>query len=190
MSPYSWLAAERIGQLLRGATWRPVAGAVIHAACGRRSWGVTDARAENVAECEHRASERGLGAIRWPPTWPSDGTQAARALTFAAENGAVRPLALAFMRMSFLEGEDLADRSVLVEAGRRTGFDSAELLAALDSVPVAEALRAVTDEAIAMGVTGMPTVVIDGELFWGDDHLEQAAARAAGATSSSPLPQS
>jgi 2-hydroxychromene-2-carboxylate isomerase len=179
MSPYSWLAAERIDQLLPDASWRPVAGAVIHTASGRRSWGATDARAANVAECERRARGRGLGAIRWPPTWPSDGTQAARALTFATEKGAVRPLALAIMWMSFLEGRDIADRSVLTEAGERAAFDVAELLAALDSVRVARALDAATDEAIVCGVTGMPTLVIDGELFWGDDRLESAAALAA-----------
>jgi 2-hydroxychromene-2-carboxylate isomerase len=177
MSPYSWLAAERIEQFLPGASWQPVAGAVIHAASGRRSWGVTDARAANVAECERRASERGLGAIRWPVTWPSDGTRAARALTFAKEKGDVRPLALAIMRMSLLEGRDIADRAVLAEAGLRAGFDDTELLAALDSVRIAAALDATTHEAIAMGVTGMPTVVIGGELFWGDDRLESAAAR-------------
>jgi 2-hydroxychromene-2-carboxylate isomerase len=178
MSPYSWLAAERVEELLPDAIWRSVAGAVIHAASGRRSWGVTDERAANVAECERRASARGLGSIRWPQTWPSDGTQAALALTFAAGEEAVPPLALTIMRMSFLEGRDIADRRALAEAGRRTGLDSEELLAALDSTRVAESLRAVIEEALALGVSGMPTVVVAGELFWGDDRLEEAAARA------------
>ena len=30
-------------------------------------------------------------------------------------------------------------------------------------------LRANTDEALEAGVYGVPTFVIDGELFWGDD---------------------
>ena len=34
------------------------------------------------------------------------------------------------------------------------------------------------DPAFARGVTGIPTVAIGNELFWGDDHLEQAAAAA------------
>jgi 2-hydroxychromene-2-carboxylate isomerase len=36
-------------------------------------------------------------------------------------------------------------------------------------------LQAVTDEAIADGVPGVPTVTVDGRHFWGDDQLEAAA---------------
>lgn len=44
---------------------------------------------------------------------------------------------------------------------------------------VKDALRAATDAAIATGVHGVPTLVVNGELFWGDDRLEDAAAAAA-----------
>jgi 2-hydroxychromene-2-carboxylate isomerase len=36
-----------------------------------------------------------------------------------------------------------------------------------------------TDQAIERGVTGVPTVAVGDELFWGDDQLEVAAALAA-----------
>ncbi len=39
-----------------------------------------------------------------------------------------------------------------------------------------DALRAATDEAVQRGVTGVPTVAVGEELFWGDDTLEAAAA--------------
>ena len=41
---------------------------------------------------------------------------------------------------------------------------------------VKERLRAHTDDALARGVTGVPTVAVDDQLFWGDDRLEDAAA--------------
>jgi 2-hydroxychromene-2-carboxylate isomerase len=41
---------------------------------------------------------------------------------------------------------------------------------------VKDALRAATDEAIALGVPGVPTVAVGERLFWGDDALEDAAA--------------
>jgi 2-hydroxychromene-2-carboxylate isomerase len=44
------------------------------------------------------------------------------------------------------------------------------------------AMQAVCDEAIARGVFGIPTVLVDDELFWGDDRLEEAAARATSAS--------
>ncbi|MBA3807273.1 MAG: disulfide bond formation protein DsbA, partial [Solirubrobacterales bacterium] len=50
MSPYSWLAAERIEQLLPEAHWRGVLAGVIFAAHGRTSWGLTEARAAGLAD--------------------------------------------------------------------------------------------------------------------------------------------
>jgi 2-hydroxychromene-2-carboxylate isomerase len=182
MSPYSWLAAERIDDLLPNASWRPVAGAAIHTASGRVSWGRTDERASNVAECERRARERGLGRINWPSTWPSDGRPAARALTFAARSGNVRSLALSVMRIGFLEGRNITEREVIGLAAARAGLEASVLLAAVDSPTVERELAAVTDEALALGVYGMPTVVIGGELFWGDDRLGRAVARSAEAS--------
>ena len=38
-----------------------------------------------------------------------------------------------------------------------------------------DALRDATDEALRRGVTGVPTVAVGDELFWGDDRLEDAA---------------
>jgi 2-hydroxychromene-2-carboxylate isomerase len=186
MSPYSWLAAERIGELLPQARWTPIAGAVIHAAAGRKSWGVTVERSRNVAECEARAHRRGLGRIVWPAAWPSDGTLAARALTWAGSQGPVRPMALASMRIGFLEGQDLSRVPVLSEAARRVGMDTRRLLTALESPEVERGLASTTQEAIAAGVRGMPTVLVDGEPFWGDDRLEDAA-RAAGSRAPSSV---
>jgi 2-hydroxychromene-2-carboxylate isomerase len=41
---------------------------------------------------------------------------------------------------------------------------------------VKDALREATEQAIALGVPGVPTVAIGDQLFWGDDRLEDAAA--------------
>jgi 2-hydroxychromene-2-carboxylate isomerase len=80
--------------------------------------------------------------------------------------------------MSFREGADLGEPGVVLEAGRRTGIDGAEMEAALADPGVKDALRAATEEAGARGVLGVPTVIAGDELFWGDDRLEQAAAAA------------
>ena len=41
-----------------------------------------------------------------------------------------------------------------------------------------ERLKSNTEKALARGVTGIPTVAIGDELFWGDDRLDEAAAAA------------
>ena len=56
------------------------------------------------------------------------------------------------------------------------GFDGAGLLARAATPEIKDRLRAQTDAAIAAGVFGVPTMRVDGELFWGCDsfgHLER-----------------
>jgi 2-hydroxychromene-2-carboxylate isomerase len=176
MSPYSWLAAERIEGVLAQARWRGVLAGVIFAAHGRTSWGLTERRAEGLADCEARAEAYGLGPIRWPPQWPTSDLLIARAMLVAERRGLLRALALGAMRMAFREGADLSERDVVLEAGRRAGLDPAELAEGVVDPEVKLQLRALVDEALAAGVFGVPTVVVDGELFWGDDRLDAAAA--------------
>jgi 2-hydroxychromene-2-carboxylate isomerase len=175
MSPYSWLAAERIEQVLPQARWRPVTAAFIFRAAGRTSWGFTDERASGIADCERRAASYGHGPIRWPDPWPTNDLPIARAMTLAEVRGALRPFALGAMRMAFREGRDLAELDVVLEAGERAGIDAAELEAALGEAAVKDALRQATDEATGRGVFGIPTVLVGEDLFWGDDRLQDAA---------------
>ena len=64
------------------------------------------------------------------------------------------------------------------------GVDAAAALNAAQSEANKLALRAQTEEAQALGLFGAPSfTTADGELFWGNDRLEQAlrwAARIAG----------
>jgi 2-hydroxychromene-2-carboxylate isomerase len=50
--------------------------------------------------------------------------------------------------------------------------------AALDRDSVKQKLTQNTNEAIDLGIHGVPTVAVNGELFWGDDQLESAARAA------------
>src|SRR5438045_7671115 len=100
MSPYSWLAAERIDEVLPTAHWRGVLTGVIHAAHGRVSWGRTEDRERGLADCELRAGERGLGPLHWPEDWPSHDLVVTRAMLYAEQQGELRPYGLAAMRLA------------------------------------------------------------------------------------------
>jgi 2-hydroxychromene-2-carboxylate isomerase len=175
MSPYSWLAAERIEQVVPQARWRMVLAGVLFSAHGRTSWGLTDGRAAGMADCEARAAERGLGPIRWPAAWPSSDLTVARAGLVAEARGSLRPFALAAMRLAFLEGADLSELETVLEAGRRVGIDAGELARGVAEPTIKDSLRALNEQALALGVFGVPTLAAGGELFWGDDRLEDAA---------------
>jgi 2-hydroxychromene-2-carboxylate isomerase len=175
MSPYSWFAAERIPSLLPDAQWRGVLAGALFKANDRISWGLTERRAEGIADCQARAAAHGLGPIRWPDPWPTSDLQVARAMVCAEARGMLQPFALSAMRLAFLDGRDLGEREAVLEAGRRVGIEAGELEAGLEDQGVKDALRSVTDQALALGVFGVPTVALGTELFWGDDRLQDAA---------------
>jgi 2-hydroxychromene-2-carboxylate isomerase len=175
-SPYAWLAAERIDALLGDdVRWVPVLLGGIFKATGRSSWGRTPARADGMAEIERRAADRGLPPLRWPDPWPNDGLRAMRAATWAHATGAGRAFALAAFRVHFTEGIPLSEESGIARAAERAGLDPAAVLAGTAEPEVKAALRQATEQALAAGVTGVPTVVVAGTPYWGDDSLEDAA---------------
>jgi 2-hydroxychromene-2-carboxylate isomerase len=61
------------------------------------------------------------------------------------------------------------------------GLGPKRLAQAIADQTIKDSVRANHDEAIALGVFGVPTIVLrDGRAFWGDDRLEEAAAAANG----------
>ena len=107
-------------------------------------------------------------------------------MTFAASRGELQRYALAAMRAAFLHGTDLGSPEAAVGVGLEIGIEAEELQAGLSDAAVKDALRAATDGAHGAGVIGVPTVLAAGELFWGDDRLEEAV-RAAGSPDPAPL---
>ena len=171
-SPYAWLTAERI----RAARWVPVLLGGIFRATGRSSWARTDAREAGIAEVERRARERGLPAPRWPEPWPNDGLLAMRAAACADSER----FALAAFRVHFVEGLALSDPANVALAAERAGLDGAEVLAATSDPQVKGQLRENTEQALAAGVIGVPTLVTaSGHAVWGDDAIAGAAGDAA-----------
>jgi len=70
----------------------------------------------------------------------------------------------------FMHGRDVANASVLADLARKLGIADGE--AALNDSAVKQQLRQNTDWAVARGVFGVPTFVIDQEIFWGHDAFD------------------
>jgi 2-hydroxychromene-2-carboxylate isomerase len=180
-SPYAYLAAHRVGDLIPDAVWRPLPLGVLFRAIGKVPWSLQPDRAAGMAECERRAAERGLPPLRWPEGWPAEAWSfnPLRAAIVADEHGRQRELALECFRLVFEEGRQMNDLDNVLEAARAAGLDPGEVRGRVGDQAVKDALRAFTDEAIALGVVGVPTVAVGDQLYWGDDRLEEAAAAAA-----------
>jgi 2-hydroxychromene-2-carboxylate isomerase len=177
ISPYSWFAAERIGELMPDAQWRPVFAGALFRSVGRVTWGLTPQRSQLIAECERRAVEHGLGPISWPEGWPGNDVLPARAILAADRSGRLIEFALEAMRACFREGRDITQRDPLEAVAAGIGMDGSRLLEQAEQAEIKDALRAVNAEAVAAGVIGVPSVVVDGAVFWGDDRLSAAVSR-------------
>jgi len=123
-------------------------------------------------DCRRQARKRGL-TIRGPQKiW--DSTLAARGMLYAKRQGAA--VLRSYHDLTFerfwkreldIEDPDVVG-AVLAEAGADTaGFS------AYSAREGSEELKRVCRAAEAIGVFGVPTFVIDGELFWGREHLSE-----------------
>ncbi|MEE8508833.1 MAG: 2-hydroxychromene-2-carboxylate isomerase [Myxococcota bacterium] len=65
----------------------------------------------------------------------------------------------------------VSDASVVERIGDEAGLDGSRLVAKAKTPARKARLRAQTDEAISMGVFGVPSMVVGAEVFWGYDDL-------------------
>ena len=179
-SPYAWLAAERVNSVLPvPPVWQPVSFGHILQASGREPWSFHEpTRSEGIAEIERRAAERGLPAPRWIDGWPLStySLLPLRAAIFAQQAGRTVSFSLAAFRQFFAAGRTLGELDNVLIAAAASELHPRAVTKGIESQIVKETLRKATDEAIALGVVGVPTVAIGDRLFWGDDRLEEAAA--------------
>lgn len=179
-SPYAYLAVERAERVLPQAPeLEPILLGAIFKLRGSGSWAHTTSRELRMAEIEARAVHYGLPAITWPPIWPANSLAAMRAATWAKERGRVEVFSKAVYRAEFVRGQDPGDVDVLVACAQEAGLDGDALTDAIQRQAIKDRLRQATNAAWTAGVSGVPTLIANGVLYYGDDQLELAAERGA-----------
>jgi len=177
-SPYAYLAACRVDDVLPVRPhWRPIAFGVIVKQLGKVPWSFAEDRESHFSAISSRAAERGLPEVRYPDGWPVESYSLAplRAALLAGDEEQLRAVSRELFRTMFVDGRDLADIERVLDAAQRAGMDRDLVREGIESPEIKQRLREQTDEAISKGVTGVPTVAIGEQLFWGDDRLGQAA---------------
>ena len=186
-STYSYLAAMRLEGLAEGAgvdlRWRPFLLGPIFAAQGWTSspFNLYPAKGRYMwRDMEREAAGLGL-PCRKPDPFPQNGLTAARVALLGMERGFAPAFTKAIYAAEFGEGRNIAEAATLGEVLDRIGQDPAAVLREAQGEPNKTRLKAVTEEARSRGFFGAPTFLTeDGEMFWGNDRLEQALARAGG----------
>jgi 2-hydroxychromene-2-carboxylate isomerase len=184
-SSYSYLSVMRIEKVAAAARleveWRPfLLGPIFRAqgwndspfnlypAKGRYMW----------RDLERLAEGYGL-PFRRPSAFPRSGLLAARIALAAASEGWCPDFTRAVFTAEFAHDRDIGDSAVLSGLLETLGQDPGAVLARAGSDQNKAALRAQTERAEALGIFGAPSFVVGEELYWGNDRLGDAVAKAA-----------
>jgi 2-hydroxychromene-2-carboxylate isomerase len=182
-STYSYPAAMRVEEVAgkAGVTvrWRPFLLGPIFAEAGWTTspFNLIPAKGRNMwRDLERITADLGL-PFQKPDPFPQNSLTAARIATSLPDDGKRASFSRELYRLAFGEGLSITDAEVLGRALKAAGVEPATALIAAGSDGVKQALRATTEEAKAKGLFGAPSIVTgDGELFWGNDRIEQAVA--------------
>jgi 2-hydroxychromene-2-carboxylate isomerase len=179
-SPEAYLAAERSAEVLGVVPeWEPVLAEDLPG--GGQSFRCAEEQEIFQADVERRAAEQGLQPLRWPSGWPGDPRPAMLVATYARQVGRVVAFSLAAFRQAFAAGRDLATPDGVIVAAAACELHPKAVLQAIELRSTRERLDAATRAAVEAGVTRVPAVRVDGEVFEGPGALE--AATRAGARS-------
>lgn len=178
-SPYSYIASEwveavaaRYGRTVR---WHAILlGATFQAAELRSPVSHPIKREYSVADFQRSARFEGV-PFTMPPQFPIPTQNAARVFWWLNDQAPARASAWAHagLRAYFTRGVMLNDAAALRALCAETGLDPDAAEAAWSDPVWKDRLKAENDAAIAAGIFGAPALVIDGELFWGNDRKPQ-----------------
>ncbi len=124
-------------------------------------------------DIQRRCLKYGL-PFQKPQVFPQSGLKAARIATAFINQPWIHQFILETYKAEFSRGFDISQESVLSSILNSLGQNPKEILLVSESVENKDALRKNTEEAKVLGIFGAPSFIVNGELFWGDDRLEDA----------------
>ncbi len=183
-STYSWLTVARIGRLTaeRGVAldWQPFFLPPV-----REQQGLGFPFPEGSAktaymwrDLERRAATLGV-PFRKPEAYPVNSLPTARVAMVGTREGWCQRFTEEAFRLHWTEGCAIGSDENLQRALDALGLDAAAVRERANAAENKEALKGQTARAVQRGLFGAPSFVVEGELFWGDDRLEEAVAWAA-----------
>ena len=180
-SPWTYLAFNNVQPILEetGAevTWRPfLVGGVFNAV----NPAVYEARAQPVDPKivhNYRWLHEWARLAELPLTFPTEHHPVKSVLAMRAccvleqQQPNLKHFSQAAFDAYFARGENIDDPAVLITIATTCGLDGDALIAGTAEQAIKDRLRANTEEAIARGAYGSPTLLMDQSLYFGNDQL-------------------
>lgn len=166
ISPFAYLQHEQLGRLPPDVVvnFRPVLfGVLLDHWSAKGPAEIPPKRRFTFRHVQWQAGQLGI-ALRFPPRHPCNPLPPLR---LAIALGCARDAVATIFRFIWAEGMDLDNPQAWRELAARLGVKDADAL--IGTPEVKAGLRSSCGAAIAAGVFGVPTSIVDGELFWGAD---------------------
>ena len=180
-SPWTWLAFHNLrpmaAELGETVDWKPVlVGGIFNAVNPSvyefREKGVPAKQAYHRKDLQDWARLNGLKILFPPSVFPVNSVKAMRACCWLKPQALLEPFAAAVFKAYWSDDRDISQDAVLADIATALGIDAAALLAGIATPEVKARLKANTDEAIARGAFGSPTVFVGGDdMYFGNDRL-------------------
>lgn len=178
-STYSYLSVARMGKLARdrgvSLDWQPFFLPPVRERQGM-GFPFPDESAKTAymwRDLERRAERYGV-SYRRPAAYPVNSLPTIRVAFLAAREGWCQAFTEEAFRLHWTEGRLIGTDDNMAAALRKCGKEPDLVLPAAISAENKDGLKAQTSRAIERGIFGSPSFVVGGELFWGDDRLEDA----------------
>lgn len=180
-SPWTWLAFRNLQPLARElgveVSWRPVlVGGIFNAVNPSvyefRERGVPAKQAYLRKDLQDWARQAGV-AIRFPPSvFPVNSVKAMRGCILLEAQGKLVPFAEATFEAYWTRDLDISQDAVLAGLCERIGVEPRGFLEGIAQPATKARLKANTDEVIARGGFGSPTIFVGGDdMYFGNDRL-------------------
>lgn len=169
-SPYCYLASKTMFKLEEDfnikLVWKPLGGWDGRSPPDRAKVKVPLVR-QDVARWAKR-----MGIACNPPPTSTEPTLAGLGSLLAEKRGCLKEYVLAVMDCEWAESGDIGQRDVLTPIAQSIGLDEQEFEAALNDPGGQKQLQDNWKEAQELGVIGVPSFVIDEQIFWGNDRID------------------
>jgi len=175
-SPFAYLAATQIERVCAGheLVWRPFLLGGLFKAIGTPMvplHAFAPAKQALLMQDQLRWAEHWGVELRFPQKFPQRSVLALR-VALQAPADKIGALSSDLFRVMWVDDGDIEDPAQVAPIAARHGLDPSAVLEGAESEAVKAQLRASTDEAVALGLCGAPSCVVDGKIYWGQDRLD------------------
>jgi 2-hydroxychromene-2-carboxylate isomerase len=177
-SNYSYLSVMRIEDEVRKhgvrVVWKPFLLGPILQSFGAHPFSRNDKEAYVQKDMARLCRKYGLSPWVKPSVFPRLGVLPLRIVLLAAEQPWIFAFCRKVMELNFAKDQDINQPASIAPILTELGLTPETILEQAQSEKIKAGLREQTDAARAKGIFGAPTFFAGGEMFWGNDRLDDA----------------